>query len=499
MVGIAVMLVVNLLRGGMRDAGMISFILLLISATPAITGILRATWMRGFAMSAFILALSCVAIAGFFVYAMSMESGGWNPTPTEAFIVPLSWIGAIFFPIAGMMLWHAGRPSGQRRGFFGLGCSILILVVLVLLGCLGLVSVVFRTLPTAPRPQKSALAGPKAAVPGETALEKLVVEIESRMGRLSVLGEKHPEVPRLQDEMRRMAAELAEIRAKDDLRLIKAGDVLSFLIVEDQKEPVVMKVMASGDVSLPYVGLIRAEGKTCSQLTTEVRAALVKSNFKSVTLVIAFKPAAAAATNALINGAKSEVKKAADLPPPPLADGFDFPVGTPDAEGYHITRGLFSHAGPDSVHTGEDWSGGGSANSDLGDPVYAVADGVVVHSANVKPGHGNVIIIQHLYLERDGSRAVCESSYHHLQERLVEEGQIVRRRQKIGTMGNAGGLYPVHLHFELRRTPGIGLETSKFEKTTENYWWPSQFIREHRPEKKQPVVNPPRPSHPKAP
>jgi murein DD-endopeptidase MepM/ murein hydrolase activator NlpD len=428
-----------------------------------------------------------------------MESGGWNPTPTEAFIEPLSWIGAIFFPIAGMVLWHAGRPSGQRRGFFGLGCSILILVVLVLLGCLGLVSVVFRTLPTAPRPQKSALAGPKAAVPGETALEKLVVEIESRMGRLSVLGEKHPEVPRLQDEMRRMAAELAEIRAKDDLRLIKAGDVLRFLIVEDQKEPVVMKVMASGDVSLPYVGLIRAEGKTCSQLTTEVRAALVKSNFKSVTLVIAFKPAAAAATNALINGAKSEVKKAADLPPPPLADGFDFPVGTPDAEGYHITRGLFSHAGPDSVHTGEDWSGGGSANSDLGDPVYAVADGVVVHSANVKPGHGNVIIIQHLYLERDGFRAVCESSYHHLQERLVEEGQIVRRRQKIGTMGNAGGLYPVHLHFELRRTPGIGLETSKFEKTTENYWWPSQFIREHRAEKKPAVVNPPRPSHSKAP
>ena len=106
-----------------------------------------------------------------------------------------------------------------------------------------------------------------------------------------------------------------------------------------------------------------------------------------------------------------------------------------------------------------------------------------------------MIIVQHLYLERDGSRAICESSYHHLQERLVKEGQIVRRRQKIGTMGNADGLYPVHLHFELRKTPGIGLDNSKFEQTTENYWWPSQFIREHRPAKKQPMKNPPLPLH----
>ena len=200
---------------------------------------------------------------------------------------------------------------------------------------------------------------------------------------------------------------------------------------------------------------------------------------------------------------KSLPAPAAMLPAPnttvrdsiPLADGFDFPVGTPDAQGYKITRGLFSNSGLDSMHRGEDWSGTGSSSSDLGDPVYAVADGVVVHSANTKPGHGNVIIVQHVYLERDGSRAICESSYHHLQERLVKEGQIVRRRQKIGTMGNADGLYPVHLHFELRKTPGIRLDNSKFEETTENYWWPSQFIREHRPAKKQPMKNPPLPLH----
>ena len=41
-----------------------------------------------------------------------------------------------------------------------------------------------------------------------------------------------------------------------------------------------------------------------------------------------------------------------------------------------------------------------------------------------------------------------------------------------------------HLHFELRKTPGMGLEQTKYEKSTKNYWAPSDFIREHRPVKK---------------
>jgi hypothetical protein len=48
----------------------------------------------------------------------------------------------------------------------------------------------------------------------------------------------------------------------------------------------------------------------------------------------------------------------------------------------------------------------------------------------------------------------------------------------------------VHLHFELRKTPGMGLEQSKYEKSTKNYWEPSEFIREHRPAKKSATVPP---------
>lgn len=161
----------------------------------------------------------------------------------------------------------------------------------------------------------------------------------------------------------------------------------------------------------------------------------------------------------------------------PLADGFDFPVGAPDGKGYHVSRQALS--GAQGEHTGEDWNG--DDDHDLGDPVYAVADGLVMFSRDVKLGHGNVIIVQHSYQGADGQRAVCESSYHHLLERLVETGGKVRRGQKIGTLGNNSGMYPSHLHFELRKTPGLGLERSKFGKSTEHYWLPSQFIRAHRP------------------
>ncbi|MBE2286091.1 MAG: peptidoglycan DD-metalloendopeptidase family protein [Prosthecobacter sp.] len=164
--------------------------------------------------------------------------------------------------------------------------------------------------------------------------------------------------------------------------------------------------------------------------------------------------------------------------PTDVADGFDFPVGPPDGAGFHLMRQAF---GKDAPHAGEDWNGDGEADSDLGAPVHAIAHGLVVFSENTGGGHGHVIIMRHNYWDPRGRLQVCESSYHHLQQRFVQAGARVRRGQKIGTLGNNNGMYRSHLHFELRKTPGMGVESSKYEKSTKNYWAPSEFIREHRP------------------
>ena len=64
-----------------------------------------------------------------------------------------------------------------------------------------------------------------------------------------------------------------------------------------------------------------------------------------------------------------------------LADGFDFPVGKPNGDGYYKARGLRLR---EPRHYGEDWNGRAGGDKDLGDPGYAIADGIVTPAANVR-------------------------------------------------------------------------------------------------------------------
>src|SRR5437867_1382494 len=71
------------------------------------------------------------------------------------------------------------------------------------------------------------------------------------------------------------------------------------------------------------------------------------------------------------------------------ADGFDCPVGRDGAKHYYKARGFQPNA-----HLGEDWNGVGGGDTDLGDPVYGVAHGLVVFARDYRMGWGNVIILR---------------------------------------------------------------------------------------------------------
>lgn len=153
-----------------------------------------------------------------------------------------------------------------------------------------------------------------------------------------------------------------------------------------------------------------------------------------------------------------------------VTEGFDFPVGKPDGEGYYDAQ----HFGANN-HLGEDWNGNGGGNSDLGDAVYAIANGKVSFAKNVKRGWGNVIRIVHTL--PSGQRV--ESLYGHCEEILVVEGEEVKKGQKIGTIGTADGKYQAHLHFEIREEVGLPIGKG-YSEEIKGYVNPSKFIYRNR-------------------
>lgn len=157
----------------------------------------------------------------------------------------------------------------------------------------------------------------------------------------------------------------------------------------------------------------------------------------------------------------------------PTVSHFDFPLGNENGamayNAQHFT---------DNKHLGDDLNGIGGENSDLGDPIYAIADGRVLLAREGGPGWGNIVILLHAYVE-DGQRKYVQSYYGHVQDMLVHPGDIVKRRQQIATVGTANGRYFAHLHFEMREflTPFIG---AGYRQDTRGWINPTKFIEGHR-------------------
>jgi murein DD-endopeptidase MepM/ murein hydrolase activator NlpD len=81
-------------------------------------------------------------------------------------------------------------------------------------------------------------------------------------------------------------------------------------------------------------------------------------------------------------------------------------------------------------------------NTITGTPVYAAADGRVIHASR-EPAYGNVVVIDHGH----GYRTL----YAHLSRFRVVKGQKVKRGDYIAEVGNTGRSTGPHLHYEVIR------------------------------------------------
>jgi len=109
------------------------------------------------------------------------------------------------------------------------------------------------------------------------------------------------------------------------------------------------------------------------------------------------------------------------------------PFALPLKSAFRFTSGYGQRWG--RMHEGTDFAAA------YGTPIYATADGVVIH-AGWQSGYGRLVKIQHEF--------GIETRYAHQSKINVNVGQRVSRGDRIGDMGNSGRSTGTHLHYEVR-------------------------------------------------
>lgn len=85
-------------------------------------------------------------------------------------------------------------------------------------------------------------------------------------------------------------------------------------------------------------------------------------------------------------------------------------------------------------------------------PVFAIANGVVIKASTQSGGFGHHVVIEHDNVpsyDDKNELTTYYSSYSHLDNVLVEEGQVVEKGEQIGLSGKTGTATTPHLHFQI--------------------------------------------------
>jgi len=83
-----------------------------------------------------------------------------------------------------------------------------------------------------------------------------------------------------------VAASMNSMSALNDKKELGNGDRISYRVIEEQKEPILLTVSDSGELDIPLVGRVTAAGKTCKALAYELKPMLEKEYFYHATVII---------------------------------------------------------------------------------------------------------------------------------------------------------------------------------------------------------------------
>ena len=76
--------------------------------------------------------------------------------------------------------------------------------------------------------------------------------------------------------------------ALDDKKKLGSNDFVSFRVVEDRdNESQRLRVNDNGELEVPYIGPIPAQGKSCRQLAYDIKGALEREYYYHATVILA--------------------------------------------------------------------------------------------------------------------------------------------------------------------------------------------------------------------
>ena len=132
------------------------------------------------------------------------------------------------------------------------------------------------------------------------------------------------------------------------------------------------------------------------------------------------------------------------------------PFGTPTSYGFH---------------EGEDYNSKTGGDSDLGEPLYAVADGKIVYYHN--NSHSTTGFGRHMVLQCETPRGTRWYGYNHCQE-LTAQVKEVKEGEVIGKLGKSGTTV-AHLHFSVFKVDPSnlykGIDSIAKTKADLNAYW----------------------------
>ena len=82
---------------------------------------------------------------------------------------------------------------------------------------------------------------------------------------------------------------ITSMSALDNSQKLGPGDRVTYRVIEDQDAPRSITITDSGDLEVPYFGLVHAAGKTSRELASEIKKQLEKDLYYKATVIVALE------------------------------------------------------------------------------------------------------------------------------------------------------------------------------------------------------------------